>query len=221
MLDTIETIDRFFERVKGSYIVFIGTSIAMIFLAIAILTYYSSNPSFSIFSNFVSHIGLGPNISRINLLIGGTIIAITFAVYLLFFSRFLQKKGGNPALSWTAYFFSIVFGLSLISACIIPFDPSDALAYEIHILSAISLFLSLTLLGIFYGYSELLIINIPRIISLISFIAAIPAGLFTIFFTIQSYTNIPYQPFTYFIEWTSVFSLVIWAMIHGFLTLRK
>ncbi|MFX0095934.1 MAG: DUF998 domain-containing protein [Candidatus Hodarchaeota archaeon] len=193
--------------------------ISLIFLLITILTYSTVYP-FSIFSNFVSDLGLGPYTTRITFAIGGTLMAASYMVYFLFLSRYIQRRGGHPKIIWIAFFFSLLYALNLILVCIVPFDPTNELAYNIHILGAIFLFLGQAGGGILYGLSELNTKGISILMPLTSFISALLAGIFVFIFTVQSLTLTPYQVLTYLSEWSAVFGLILWTSIHGLYTLN-
>ncbi|MFW9991610.1 MAG: DUF998 domain-containing protein [Candidatus Odinarchaeota archaeon] len=214
-------IDRFFERFNGSYIVFAGLTVSVVFLALTAIMYLAVNPDFSIFSNFISHLGLGPEEGKITFALAGTLMGFTYLVYFLFYSRYVEKRGKNTVLTWIAYLFALLFAINLILVCLIPFDPVNPVAYQVHIFSAILLFAGIVGLGVFYGIAELSANDIPILLPLISFIMAVLAGIFTTLFTIQTYNSTPYQTVTYFTEWLAVFGLIIWTAVHGMVTVKN
>ena len=91
----MERIDSFYQKCDGSYYVFIGTGISLISKLIAVLLFLQIDPTFNIFSNYISDLGDGPNNSDIVYNIGVMLSGIFYCFFFLYLMRYLQKKDGD------------------------------------------------------------------------------------------------------------------------------
>jgi hypothetical membrane protein len=88
-------LDKFYQKIPGSYWGIVGGILGLlIFLVASVL--FSLTASYSIVSNAVSELGWGPNGSEPVFRIGMIILGCLLAPYVLFLTRFLWAKQGEP-----------------------------------------------------------------------------------------------------------------------------
>ena len=114
----MEKIDNFYEKIHGGYFALIGAAIAIILYPIAIFLYILGDPSFSLYTHYISHLGVGPNGANIVFIIATILSAIFMILFHLFFMRFLQLKGGSQNLTWFAFMLGVISAFGLIVVAI-------------------------------------------------------------------------------------------------------
>jgi len=110
----MEKIDTLYKRIKGSYLIFLGICLSILFNTIAIILYRQVDPTFNMFSNFLSDLGDGPNNSNI-VFNSGMIISGIFGIFIFFYlMRFLQDKKGNSRLIFSAFIMGFIASIGAI-----------------------------------------------------------------------------------------------------------
>ena len=217
----MERIDNFFEKINGSYFAFLTLICANLGILIGIILYTMVDPSYSLLSNFISDLSIGPNGSNIAYSITMFIMSLPLIPFQLYLVRFLQRRDSNILISWIALIFALISTSSIFLIGLFPMDPAQPLIYQIHIVLAVVLFGTGSIAYALYGYLELVNPEITKLPPLVSFITAIFLGLFCLSFSIETLMNLNYSVFTYLIEWTALGGFSVWLLTHGVYTLRN
>jgi len=104
---------------------------------------------------------------------------------------------------------------------VFPLDPNDQFSYNMHILSAGILFYGLLIMLLIYGTSEYLSQEIPNLLAVLSFIYAILYGAFITSIVVQYLASIPFQTYTYILEWVGLLVGGIWIIAHIYFILKN
>ena len=123
----MEKIDKFYEKINGSYLIFIGIGLSLLFIFIAVILFMQVDPTFSIYSNFISDLGDGPNNSNIVFNVGVIISGIFNLFIYIYLTRFLQKKDANEKLILLAFITAFVSTIGTIMVGLFTSDTENTL----------------------------------------------------------------------------------------------
>jgi len=213
----MEKLDRFYGRIKGSYFGFIGTGINLLGILIAITLFMQVDPTFNLFSNYISDLGDGPNHSDIVFNISVILTGIILWFFYLYLMRYLQKMGGNQNLTIISFISGFIASIGAILVGIFTSEKAP----ELHRFSAALAFVGSLLALIFFGISEYYIPEIPKKLSCLGFFLAPLSFLFLIFFLILNTTPGFNRGITIFTEWLAYFANTAWLIIQGIYTLKS
>ncbi len=205
----MENLSRFYDKIPGSYIAYIGFIFSVIFISIAVILY--GDPTFSIFTHYLSDLGAVARNSSLVFNIGMIIsapIRVLFGFYLL---KFLKSKGANEkTVKMTTY--TIVIGA--IGSVILALFPYDVLL-TMHMLGAFVYFFSVIIIQISISKMELKAENMPKYLPIIGLIVVMNYVLFLVFEISEIISEI-FRFLACFFEWMSYFSLMAWLVLHGY-----
>ncbi|HEY0090480.1 MAG TPA: DUF998 domain-containing protein [Candidatus Lokiarchaeia archaeon] len=205
-------IEIFLNKIKSKYFGILGILFCQIAIMIAYLKYITIDPTFSLFTNFGSDLGIGPNGSDIIFRIGMVFTGIIYIPYILTIILFLKKKSKDQKF---INLISILLFIQIIGVSIsglFPFDKKQPIVFQIHIISVIMLF-GLGAIGhSLIGFKMSKISNI-RSLSYVYYVSAIPMGFFTSIFLVETYFFNRYQTITFLSEWISYILIIICILL--------
>ncbi len=199
----------FFHRIEGIIFGSLSWTTAFCSFTIAVALYIKVDPSYSIFTHYLSDLGAGKNYSNLSLFIG---LALTTNYQILFYYSIgltLKQKKSNWKLIKIAMGTAIIGSMSLFT--VIPFisDPGNPKFNIMHgILGGIHFGL-MAIAFLFYGISELLNPFISNKFTIISFSSALFYGLNLIF------SNI------YIFYWLAIVGIFLWVFVHIIFLIRS
>jgi len=209
-------LDKFYEKINGSYFAFLSSGLLLISLLIASAIYYISDNSFSIMTHWVSDLGEGPNFSNYIFNIGEISSGICSILFFLFLTRILYKENKMKVFLLCSFIIAIVASICISLAGAFPMYTKPLIHFAVATICFVGFFISF----IIYGYIESLIEEIPKIYSIISYIVSLIIIIFMITFLLDEANLINLREFYLFFEWMSVFSIIIWFISHGICTLK-
>ncbi len=213
----MEKIDKFYEKINGSYLIFIGIGLSLLFILIAVILFMQVDPTFNIYSNFISDLGDGPNNSNIVFNTGVIISGIfNFFIY-IYLTRFLQKKDANEKLIILTFIAAIISSIGLIMVGLFTSDTENTL----HRTGAGMSFFGSFFLIIFFSLAEYKIPDIPKKYSVSGLILAPISLVFLVFFILLILNTGFSSEITIFTEWLAFFANTAWLFIQGIYTLRE
>lgn len=213
----MEKIDNFYVRFNGANFVFIGTGISLLSKLIAVILFMQVDPTFNIFSNYISDLGNGPNNADIVYKIGVTLSGAFNCFFFLYLMRYLQKMGANKTLTIISFIAGLIASIGAI--LVVLFTSENA--PELHRLGATFFFFGNFCVLIFFGLSEYNISEIPKKLSLLGFILAPLSFLFLSFYFLLSINPEFSRELTIFTEWLAYFANTAWLIIQGIHTLKS
>lgn len=212
----MEKIDNFYEKFNGSYFVFIGIVISLLTKLIAVILFMQVDPTFNLFSNYISDLAHGPNNSDIVYKTGVVISTIFYVFFFLYLMRFLEKRGGNQKLALMSLLTGFIASVGAILLVIFTAD----VELEFHRLAATLFFFGNFFVLILFGITEYLIKEIPRKLSLSGFILAPLSYLFlTFYFLLSIYPEFS-RELTIFTQWLAFFAIIAWLVAQGIYTIK-
>jgi len=213
----MEKIDKFYEKINGSYLIFTGIGLSLLVILIAVILFIQVDPTFNMYSKFISDLGDGPNNSNIVFNTGIIISGIfNFFIY-IYLTRFLQKKQGNEKLILLAFISAIISVIGTIMVGLFTSDTENTL----HRTGAAMSFFGSFFLIIFFGIAEYKISDIPNKYSVPGFILAPISIVFLVFFLLLILNTGFSSEITIFTEWLAFFANTTWLFIQGIYTLRE
>ena len=216
----MEKLDRFYEKINGSYFGIIGFIISFISVLIAQMLYMAVDPSFSVTTNFISDLGAGPNGSDIVFNTGMILYGIFNIPFYTYLGWYLSQKRDDNSLR-IGMIAGIIGSIGQILAGVFPFDPNNNFSYNMHIIAAGILFYAVLIMLLIYGISEYRNPNIPKVLSILAFISAILYGTFITSAIIQYLISTPFQTYTYVTEWIGSWMMSVWVIAHIYYTLKN
>lgn len=217
----MEKLDKFYKKINGNYFGLISVFIAASSITVAQLLYMAVDPTFSITTNFISDLGAGPNNSDVVFNIGMILTGIFLIPYFTYLGWYLQKKDKNMNSLIKGMIAGLIASIGLILVGFFPLDPETLYSYNMHIIAAGILFYGLLIMLFIYGISEYINPEIPNLLSILSFIAAILFGAFITIVIIQYSSTTPFEAYTYIIEWIGLWATGIWTIAHIYYTLKN
>jgi hypothetical protein len=240
-------LDKFYNRIPGSYWAIIGGFFGLLVIIIASILHSITEP-ISFFTHWVSNLGWGPNGSAPVFRIGIIILGCVLAPYIIFLTRFLwveheEEHAKRRNLIIICGLVSSVIALTGL-LCVSFFGDIGQSRFFLHLVGAVVYFFMVIWLMIFYTLSMVLnkkwnkfqvlitIINIVVLLSL--FISAIPFFLnyvnpeFISLFQNMSAAEriaflngiIPLTKWLTFFEWIYILSNCTWFIVTGIHTLK-
>ena len=217
----MEKFDSLFEKFKGAYILFLIIVITLVGSIVAMIFYLPFNPSYNMFTNYVSDLGAGPIGAKLGQGIGNIGAGILMLPLTIFLFREFQKSQVNSKIILINAIMGFIGSLSLILIGFFPLDPAMSLEYEVHRVIAIVFFSSEAIVFFLIGLIEFKNTTFSKTLAIISFITAIFCGAFSIGFYIQEYTPIQRNALVYGTEWISYLFIIVWLFGHGLFYLKK
>lgn len=221
MTKKMEKLDKFFEKINGGYLCIMAVVIILILSLTAQSIYLQTNPSFSMFTNYISDMGAGPAEVKLIMLLIGIIGGILLILIVLFIGTDLQQKNEDPTLIKLVVLLGILAGIWFILVGVFPYDPTLPFSFEMHNVMAVLCSFTLSIMLFLYGYIEYKNTEIENFLVPFTLLTSILFVIWITGFAIVIYTAVPPQPFTYAIEWISTGSLLIWLIIHGIYFIKQ
>jgi len=207
----MEKLNDLYEKFPGSYVAYLGFIFSIVFMSVAIVLY--DDPSFSIFTHYISDLGASTKGSAIVWNISMIITApirIIFGFYLL---KLLETKGANQkTLKITAFFMVI----SAIGSTFIALNPHDT-SRLLHMLGAFTYFIGVVVIQVNITKIELKTENIPKYLPIVS-IAVVMCYILFLSFEISELISEFFKILACFFEWMAYFVLMAWLVLHGIYT---
>ena len=217
----MDILEKFFGKIRGAYFAFL-TILAIGFgVFVALFIYLLVDPSYSIFSNYISDLGAGPIGSRIVFSIGMILGAIFLIFLILYISRYFKIKEEKSQLIWGFQTAGIIAELGLLLIGLFPLDRVLTLAYFVHIIATIIFFSFTAISNLYLGYIEYKNSEFSKIMAIISFLSGILSAIFIGGFIIQESGLIENQVFVYLTEWTFLAFVTLWLLTHGIYFWKK
>jgi hypothetical membrane protein len=208
----MKQLDKVFKHVIVSYIVVVGALIGFLTAISAILLYISGDPTFSFFTHWVSHLGVGPNGSSVVFNGGMVYSGIISWIYSLYLAGYLHKKGAIKFLIVISLGCGIILGIGLLLIGIFPLE----LIFGIHNVAAGLFFYGGMFSCIIYGITAYLTPKISKLQSIIGFSIA---SVFLIYIVVNSLPlNISFKMAA---EWAVFFAIPTWILSQGIIILRS
>ncbi len=209
----MEKLDRFYEKFPGSYVALLTFIFALTYHLISIILY--NDPSFSIFTHYISDLGASTSGSVIFWSIG-TIISSPLRVLIGFYLLgLLGKRGANEKyIKITAYFIMI----GAIGTIMIALNPHDTSRF-FHLIGAFTYFISVVVIQTFFFKMELKAEDIPKYLPFVSILIVVVYFAF-LGFEILVLVLDSFRKIACFLEWMAFFTLMAWLILHGVYTLR-
>ncbi|TFG00926.1 MAG: DUF998 domain-containing protein [Promethearchaeota archaeon] len=198
-------LDTFYQKINGCYFAFLGAGTSLLSIFIAYILFIQVDPSFTIFTHFISDLGDGPNGSNLVFNIGiiiGSFISIFFYIFL---TKFLINHDGNTLLSGLGLIFGIV---SFIGGLLVGSFPS-ATAPLAHRVGALMSFGGSFFISIFYSLAELTTPNFNKKVAVLGFLIAPFPIMFLLTYLFLHFPGIN-STIPIFIEWLSYFTRMAW-----------
>ncbi|TFG22925.1 MAG: DUF998 domain-containing protein [Promethearchaeota archaeon] len=221
MTKKMEKVDRIFEKINGGYLCIMAVVILLILSLTAQSIYLQTDPSFGMFTNYVSDMGAGPVEVKLIMLIQGIVGGTLLIVIVLFIGSDLEQKNEDPTLIKLDVLLGILTGIWFILVGVFPYDPVLPFSFEMHNIMAVLCSSTLSITLFLYGYIEYKNTEIANFLVPFTLLTSVLFGIWITGFTIVVYTAVPPQPFTYAIEWISIGSLLLWLIIHGIYFIKQ
>lgn len=164
--------------------------------------YIKVDPSYSIFTHYLSDLGAGKNFSNVTLFIGLPLSIIFQILFYISIGIRLKQKKSNWKLFRIAMGAAIISSISLIM--VIPFlsDPGKQTFNFMHVILGSIHFGAMAIVFLFYGIIELLNPSISNKFIVISFSSALLYGLNSVFSSV------------YIIYWLAIVGIFFWIFVH-------
>jgi len=200
-----------YRRINGGFFIIFGTLVSFLFVTVAWIFYIAVDPSFSVFTHWMSDLGVGPNGSDI-IHNTGLYYSSFFTIFsCLYLSFYLEQKGGIKLFNLIALIPAIISAIGVFFLAVFPIAPG----FGPHNIAAGTFFGGIFAFSLAYGIAEYLNPKISKWFSVSSFISA---------FFILLYLILCIGPFpvvlAFFSEWLTLVGIGIWVSIHGILIMR-
>ncbi|MFX1389280.1 MAG: hypothetical protein ACFE9Z_04360 [Promethearchaeota archaeon] len=211
----MERIQEFYNKINGSYFLFIRVAISILTIVIAVALYTAGSASYGILTNFISDLGAtsAPNgafIAFSSGLILNSLVSPFGSLYLFIF--FQKKEIKNKWVIWLWFLIDII---SIIAGFFVAIFPEDTMLSP-HLVAALIIFFFGMLSNFFYGILIFLTKKIANYHSIPGFILAIISITF-----MMSWIFVNNLSLITLLEWLVLFGGWIFGIYLGILTLKS
>lgn len=217
----MDFLEKLYGKIRGAYFAFLTLLAVGFGIFVALIIYFPVDPTYSIFSNYISDLGAGPIGSTIVFSIGMILGAFFFIFLILYISRYLKNKEEKSQLRWGFQSTGVIAGIGLIMIGIFPLDRTNTFIFTIHFIAALIFFSFLAISFIYLGYIEYKNSEFSPYLSIITFLSGILSAIFVIGFLIQEFELVPPHVFVYLSEWTFFIFVTLWLITHGIYFWKK
>ena len=195
-----ETLDQVYKKIPGKFFGIIGLFLYAFSTFTAVILYLSVDPSYSIFTHWISHLGDGPN--GANYVFNFGWIISSFVLFFLYVHeiRELRSNGVKERYLDLLSLTSLLFALGVLLVGIFPLHLG-----VVHTAVAVVYFTGGFGFTIIYGIIVLNHSEIPNMLALAAFITAIAYLMYFLSPVINSFTlNLGIPMNAFFLEWSTL-----------------
>jgi hypothetical protein len=234
-----ERLDKFYEKIPGSYWAIIGGVFGLLVFLIASILHSLTEP-ITFFTHFVSHLGWGPNGSEPVFRIGIVILSCLVAPYIIYLDRLLRVEKGEKhyKMSKLAFISSILSLVGLLMISI--WGNIHQEGFFLHLVGALLYFvmamgfmLFYTMLMVYSGRRSKIqlactLVNLSFAVLMMISVIPLATGIDQDFISQLGSMNIedmlvvaiPYTMWLTFFEWLYILGTCVWFIITGIFTLK-
>ncbi len=161
----LDHIDPLYHAVPAPSFGFAAVIISVIAMFISFFLYVSVEPSFTIFTHWISHLGAGPNGSSIVFNIGISITSVLLFLFYMYYIKEFRKRGGNKVIINLFFLSNICTCSALFLVAFLPYNIGI-----LHAVAAFTFFISGLISSILYAILILITKGTSKIQALFSFI---------------------------------------------------
>ena len=209
-------IDKFYEKINGSYFAFLGAGISLISIFIAFILYIAVDPTFTIITHYISDLGDGQNYSNIVFNVGRIISGIIMFFFFLHLTRLLQNSGINKKLVIISFISGLMYSIGMILVGVFPSKAAPLM----HVIAAAITFFGMFFIYIFFGISDFRISGFSRKPPIAGLIFS-PLPLLFMLSVVLLHTVGFDSRITFFTEWLTYFAMMSWIITQGIYTMRR
>ena len=202
-----ETLDQVYEKVPGKYFGLIGLLIYAISTFTAVLLYLSVDPSYSMFTHWISHLGDGPNGANLVFNIGWIVSSFVLFFFQVYEIRTLRKEGVKEWYLDLMSIASLSFTVGILLIGIFPLHTN-----VLHTIFAIIYFAGGFGFTMLYG---IIILTLSDVSNKLAFAAFTTATCYLLYFSspvISIYTS-QIGITIFFLEWLTLLSALLMMVI--------
>ena len=192
--------DHVFKTISGVYFGIFGIMIFTLSTVLSVLIYLSIDPNYSIYTNWISDLGIGPGGAKWIFNIGWMFSSLLLLFFHTFEIRELKNRGVKNNIIKYMVLFSVSLSLGIFSVGFIPFDRGFS-----HTIAALIYFIGGFGFFSLYGIIILMISRMSKIYSILAFITALSYILFFLSPIIVPFTSSFGITIT-FLEWFTLFT---------------
>jgi hypothetical membrane protein len=208
----MEKFDKFYKKIHGSYMSFIGLAIFLIGLIIAIIV----EPNFSFFVHHISDLGAPTNSAYIIFDICWFTTGIFMIFFLIFFTRYLQEKGGDVKGTRICLVLSIISALGIMGLAIFNYIDFPTM----HLVSEYVFFFAGILYLLYYTILEYKMPGFPKAQAILNLIVAYFFIEYLIIIIVSNIGPIISPEVHSFTQWLFLFADLFWFFENGLYSLK-
>jgi len=208
-----ETLDQVYEKVPGKYFGLISFLIYTISTFTAVFLYLSADPSYSIFTHWISHLGDGPNGANHVFNIGWFISSFFLFFFYVYQIRTLRSKKVKEKYLDLLSFTSFSFAIGILLIGIFPLHLT-----VLHTIVAIIYFIGRFGFALIYGS---IVLRLSEVSNKVAFAAFATAACYLLYFLSPIITKYTAQIgiTMFFLEWLTLiaeFLMMLMILIQQF-----
>ena len=193
---------------------FIFAMLIPVGLVLISISLYSLTEPFSIFTHYLSDLGIGPNGSGIVFSIAMFTASIAIFLLSVFLFQLLQKAGGDPLKVMICLCSSTLTAISVFFIGVFP---------TVYMQIVHNVFASILFYGMLITTISLILIEwkmpaLPKILPISTIILVVVNSVFTVFTFLRDFNIGDFETEVRFMEWMTAFAGVIWILIHDLYT---
>ena len=210
-----ETLDKVYEKVPGNYFGLVGLILYSFSTFAAVFLYVSVDPSYSVFTHWISHLGDGPNGANHVFNMGWTLSSFILFFFYVYQIRIFRNKGVKEKYLDLMSLASLCFAVGVLLVGMFPLHLGT-----LHTIAANFYFIGGFGFIMLYGSIVLSLSDIPNMLSLAAFTTAACYMLYFLSPTITVYTS-KIGVTMNFLEWLTLISNLAMMLVvvkHSFKT---
>lgn len=217
-------IDRFFERYPGGLFALAGVILGVLTIGVSILLYVRVDPTFSIFTHYVSNLGGVPKgapegVSYVSAAVFnmGMLLAVPLRLaFLIHIVRYVDRMGANRWLAGASLATGLISTTGSLMIALVPFSTN----LDLHIAGAMVYFLGATCFQLTFLVTELKTPGLPKYLPILGLASLLAFSVFSYLVIQVEVLQIAriVEPTIY--EWIVFATLMTWLGAHGLHTLK-
>ena len=217
-------IDRFYERFPGGLFALAGVIIGVATIAASLALYVRVDPTFSIFTHYVSNLGgvpkgapEGVNYLSATVFNVGMLLAVPIRLaFLVHIVRFVGRMGANRWLTLASLATGLVSTTGSLLVALVPFSTN----LDLHLMGALVYFLGATSFQLTFLVTEFRTPGLPRYLPVLGIASLLAFSVFSYLLIQVEVLQVAGMAEPTIYEWVVFATLMAWLLAHGLYTLK-
>jgi len=207
------------KHFPGDLFGFAAITVLLATLIISIILYVQYDPTFSIFTHYVSGLGGVPKGNPSDVVYAsatifnlGMLVAVPLRIgFLISLVLFVKRIGANKILVGASFATGLLSSAGWLLLGLVPFSSN----LQLHLIGAVIYFLGATSFQLIFAATEFKTSQLPKLLPILSLLNLVVFSVFSYFLIQVEIVQVPGMPEQPILEWLVYVVAVIWVLAHA------